>query len=137
MTGNSHHCSASPIWLPSVMSPMDVGRAVVLHPDLQQKHAYRVDGQPTMEVKNGADCCPQTLVVNDLKSRRWPAASGVPRGLLLETILFCLTHPGDVIECTLIDFADDTKLNDGGRMGAGQPKTWERAPIQLDLDWVE
>lgn len=76
VTGNSHHWSASPIWLPSVMSPMDVGRAVVVHPDLQQKHAYRVDGQPTTEVKNGVDCCPQTLVANDLKSRRWPAARG-------------------------------------------------------------
>ena len=75
VTGNSHHYHLSPIWLPSVMSPVDKGRAVDVYPDLQQKHTYGVDGQPTMGVKNGVDCCAQTLVVSNLKSRKWQAAT--------------------------------------------------------------
>jgi len=62
------------------------------------------------------------------------STSGVGTG---DHTVFCLTHLGDGTEFTLIKFAEGTKLNDGGRMGAGQPETQERVPIQLDLDWME
>lgn len=100
MTGNSHHYNLSPVWLPSVMHPADNGRAVDAYPDLQQKDTYRVDRQPTVGVKNGVDCHAQTLVVNDLKSRRWPAASAVPQGLVLDTTVLSLTHLGGGLEHT-------------------------------------
>lgn len=38
VTGNRHHYSLSPVWLPSVMHSMDKGTAVGIYPDLQQKH---------------------------------------------------------------------------------------------------
>lgn len=38
VTGNRHHYTLSPVWLPSVMHSMDKGTAVGVYPDLQQKH---------------------------------------------------------------------------------------------------
>lgn len=38
--GNSHHSNLSPIWLPSVISSLDKGTAVGVHPDLQQTHTW-------------------------------------------------------------------------------------------------
>lgn len=45
-------------------------------------------------------CCAQTLVVNNLKSMRWSAASGLPQGLVLQTAFLSLTHLSGGIEYT-------------------------------------
>lgn len=55
-----------------------------VNPDLQQKHTYRVDRQPTTVMKNGVDCCAQDFSsqqseIEEVASCKW-TTSGAGTG---------------------------------------------------------
>ncbi|GAB0178642.1 mitochondrial enolase superfamily member 1 [Grus japonensis] len=117
-----------------VLLDFSKGFSMVSHSLLLGKlMCYGLDKWSMQWVGNWLTGCTQRVVVNSSFSNWQSVTSGVPQGLILGTTLFniFISDLDDWDKCTLLKFADDTKLN-------GEVDTSEgRATVQEDLHRLE